>query len=320
MPNLDLSQNDAEAERRSSIYEFVDPFPSIPPALLNAADIMDYAAATGMIRPFDPSPDLFKPASYEIKLGGEYVFTDETGEEQAGRIESGQDFVLESNSIAFLSLEPTFRLPAYIAIRFNLRITHIYQGLLLGTGPLVDPGFRGPLSIPLHNLTDNSYTLRGGETLIWMEFTKLSRPDGVEVADPELPRRGEFVPLPSVKRDLTLRSYLRKADPNRQVRSSIPKAIESAAAAARSAADDATASRTAAEGVQNRIFRVGAATAVGVAIAAVAVIVGLLQLYGDLNSRIDSLEREQSTTTSVPTTTTSLPLTPTSSSPSTGTP
>ena len=59
-------------------------------------------------------------------------------------------FDLAPNSIAFVALEPCFRIPEYMALRFNLKIKHIYKGLLLGTGPLVDPGFSGKLFIPLH--------------------------------------------------------------------------------------------------------------------------------------------------------------------------
>ena len=65
-------------------------------------------------------------------------------------------------------------LPQYIAARFNLHISHVHKGILLGTGPLVDPGFFGNLLIPLHNLTDNNYKFDGGEGIIWVEFTKLS--------------------------------------------------------------------------------------------------------------------------------------------------
>ena len=68
-------------------------------------------------------------------------------------------------------------LPEYIAARFNLHIRHVHKGILLGTGPLVDPGFSGNLLIPLHNLTDNEYKLKGGEGIIWIEFTKLSKHD-----------------------------------------------------------------------------------------------------------------------------------------------
>jgi hypothetical protein len=80
--------------------------------------------------------------------------------------------VLPANPITFVQVEPEFRLPNYIALRFNLRITHVHRGLLLGTGPLVDPGFRGKLLIPMHNLTASDYELATKEALIWIEFTK----------------------------------------------------------------------------------------------------------------------------------------------------
>jgi deoxycytidine triphosphate deaminase len=92
------------------------------------------------------------------------------------QISRGETFVLRRNSIAFVQVEPVFRIPDYIALRFNLKILHVHRGILLGTGPLVDPGFVGNLYIPLHNLTDSDYTFKGGEGLIWMEFTKVSWP------------------------------------------------------------------------------------------------------------------------------------------------
>src|SRR5256885_14069412 len=91
-----------------------------------------------------------------------------------------------------------FRFPDYIAARFNLKIPNVYRGLLLGTGPLVDPGWSGRLSFPLHNLTTNDYEFPGGEEIIWMEFTKLSENDrwlDRSVVSPE--RRGTYHAFPS---------------------------------------------------------------------------------------------------------------------------
>ena len=153
-------------------YYTKDPFPQISPALLNSADIQAYVAKTGMIFPFHEE-DL-KPASYALRLLGDYIYWDKDGKTKIGSIKEGDIFELENDSIAFVSLEPLFHLPYYIAARFNLKIDNVYKGLLLGTGPLVDPGFIGYLSFPLHNLTSNKYTFIGGEVIAWMEFTKLS--------------------------------------------------------------------------------------------------------------------------------------------------
>jgi deoxycytidine triphosphate deaminase len=223
-----FAKSDEEAEKRYQQNKANDPFPEIPPALLNSADIEDYVAITGMIYPFYSDPNFLKPASYEIKLLGKCVYWDEKGDKQVENIEEGKGFVLHRNSIAFVTLEPMFRLPDYIALRFNLKITHVYRGLLLGTGPLVDPGYHQRLSIPLHNLTTNEYTLRGGEGLIWMEFTKISPIKKLSDNENNL-RKGSFVHFPERKNKLKdVEDYLYKADPHRPIRSSIPIEIQKA--------------------------------------------------------------------------------------------
>ena len=67
-------------------------------------------------------------------------------------------------------------MPAYIAGRFNLLIREVYRGLLVGTSPLVDPGFEEYLSVPIHNFTDNIYLFKAGESAVYFEFTKLIGP------------------------------------------------------------------------------------------------------------------------------------------------
>lgn len=172
-----IANNEADAEQRFLLNRAVDPFPDIPPALLNSADILDYVSATGMLYPFDRAK--LKSASYEVNLLGPYVIHDETtGRRRRGILEPGESFTLPKNSIAFMTVEPFFRVPDYIALRHNLKIGHVYKGLLVGTGPLIDPGFVGKIALPLHNLTENDYEFEGGEGIIWVEFTKLSpRPE-----------------------------------------------------------------------------------------------------------------------------------------------
>jgi deoxycytidine triphosphate deaminase len=189
-----------------------------------------------MIHPFHPE-DL-KPASYAFRLEG--LCRDEKGD--LVEIEEGDDFDLKPNSIAFVTLEPYLRLPDYIALRFNLKIKNVYRGLLLGTGPLVDPGFEGRLSIPLHNLTANSYRFRGGDTMIWVEFTKLSPNErwvkhnkDQAPLDPLL-----YEPFPADKYGRTLKKYLEEADQHRVIVSSIPSVFTEASEAAKRANAAAT--------------------------------------------------------------------------------
>ena len=149
----------------------IDPFRRLPPSLLSASHIEAYVRATGMLSIFNRSA--LKSASYEVKLRGEVIYWDEEGVKQCTQVDdTTRVLTLPANSITFVQVEPYFRLPPYIAIRFNLRIHHVHRGLLLGTGPLVDPGFEGRLLIPLHNLTASAYAMDLSEALIWIEFTK----------------------------------------------------------------------------------------------------------------------------------------------------
>lgn len=169
-------------------YLKTDPCDDIKPSLLNSHDIYRYASKGCLVKDFNEKRLL--PAGYQFRFLGKLIYwkPDKDGELERIELDVEQDIpiTLPANSIAYLHVHDEFRMPQYIAARFNLRITHVHQGLLLGTGPIVDPGFWGRILVPLHNLTDNSYSLMGGESLIHIEFTKLSMLDRwKEGADPD---------------------------------------------------------------------------------------------------------------------------------------
>jgi deoxycytidine triphosphate deaminase len=179
-----MSNGGLSAEQRFQIFEDFDPFENIPPALLNAGHIASYAMAAGMIEPFEIS-QLTKPATYLVKVEGECRYRDEEGKlvsfylsrdrQHHNRfLDVRTNVRLAPNSVCYLTLAPTFRMPSYIGARFNLLIRDVYRGLLVGTGPLVDPGFNGRLSIPIHNFTDREYFIDAGEGLVYFEFTKMT--------------------------------------------------------------------------------------------------------------------------------------------------
>lgn len=205
-------------------YKALDPYPKIEPSLLNSADILAYINTTSFIHPFDPK--CLKGASYDVRILGEVIYWDEDGKKQSVVLDKkGKFFDLCPNSIAFVTVEPTFRIPYYLALRFNLKITHIYKGLLLGTGPLVDPGFVGKLSIPLHNLTSNTYRFSAYDELITMEVTKMS---SNVLWNKKSKKRSEKYIKNEIKTNRRVSEYIGKAlqkDGLNTVISSIPKAI-----------------------------------------------------------------------------------------------
>ncbi|RED17720.1 hypothetical protein [Parasphingopyxis lamellibrachiae] len=152
----------------------------IPDTLLSSEDIQTVVKATGAISPFyvgGGRESRLKKAAYEGRIGSKaYIYR--THHQPDVIFDAERDDVLKvpSNSIVFVESDIDFRLPDFLALRFNLQIKHVHRGLLLGTGPLVDPGYWGKLCIPLHNLTDQDYEIEKSEGLIWIEFTKTTLP------------------------------------------------------------------------------------------------------------------------------------------------
>jgi len=221
-----------EAESRATYFRTIDPFPDIPRALLSSEHVMDYIRVTGMLHPVDFSRERgrLKAASYEALPGKKFIRWDDKGQKVICDIKAEEEYELPRNSITFIQIEPKIRLPDYIALRFNLRIKHVHRGLLLGTGPLVDPGFKGDLLIPLHNLTSEPYRIKGNEGLIWIEFTKTSHNPAVAPRPP-----GEFREIERHKTDVRFEAYFERASQNNPIRSSIPIFIKDANDKARQA-------------------------------------------------------------------------------------
>jgi deoxycytidine triphosphate deaminase len=196
-----------------------DPFPSIQPALLNSADIEAYAFRESVFTPFDPKK--LKSASYEIPFEGDVYFW-RSGEKTVCKEELTGDkaFTVKPNEIVFVNPTVVFRLPWYLALRFNLHISLVHRGLLLGTGPLVDPGFEGRLLIPLHNLTSSDVHISPGTGFIWIEVTKLS-PYPVEATKPY-----EYRQFPENKKNRTPLQYFEKANNLQPITSTLRSTTE----------------------------------------------------------------------------------------------
>ena len=261
--DYDFAENDdeAEAKRRAEFFKERDPFPDLPAALLSSEHVSDYVRVTGLLHPFYPTEDRLKPASYEARAQ-RFIRWDDDGRKIITDVKSGDTYELPENSIVFVQIESKIRLPDYIALRFNLRIRHVHRGLLLGTGPLVDPGFGGDLLIPLHNLTSKKYIIKADEGIIWIEFTKTSHNEKEWPA-----RKGRFFPIQGHKTDVPFSIYFERANQNNPIQSSIPSAVKDARELARSA--DASAKKAVRT---NRLFA-------GIGVLAIAgLMIGLVNL------------------------------------------
>src|SRR6266849_1004435 len=110
-----------------------------------------------------------RPAAYTLRIGDRYV--DSNG--KPGVLdEKTPYFEMEPNSIVYVSTYEKLDLPYYIAARFNLRVKWVYKGILLGTGPQVEPGYCGYLSCPLYNLTNSPIRITYREDFATIDFER----------------------------------------------------------------------------------------------------------------------------------------------------
>jgi deoxycytidine triphosphate deaminase len=291
-------------EDRYAEFKEYDPFPSIPDSLLNSHDIVRYVFTTGMIDPF--IPENLEGAVYKCNFSGYYKYWDDKHMPQEGNLDKSGELLLRHNSISFLEIEPTFQIPSYIVLRFNLKVQHVYKGLLLGTGPIVDPGFVGKLYIPLHNLTSNDYIIKKDALLICVEFTKLSKHDyrNLTKKKEQIANDLDFSNIPVIvnsfeaSRDFDF--YLRKAliidDLFRKTRtdeisvgSSIPETILEARVNAGKSEENAKKAEESAIKAEEKVNRFGWIALIVTFLTIGGLVFTIYSLIDGVNARIDNI-------------------------------
>jgi len=103
--------------------------------------------------------------------------------QEAGDL-NGRFYLVKKHSLVYIKLRQELRIPYYFIGRHNLKITYVYQGLLLGTGPQVDPGYVGHLIIPLHNLTTRDVRIYVDKSFVSVDFVRTT-PMHFDQGDPK---------------------------------------------------------------------------------------------------------------------------------------
>jgi dCTP deaminase len=131
------------------------------------------AISTGLfsLEPFESRS--LQPASYDLRVG-KYAFTSSLREKmdvsQKGilRIEPGEFAVVET-------LE-TLKFGNQIAAQLGLRSEFARQGLMMLSGPQIDPGFNGVLIVRLINMAPTTIVLTYGTPFLTTQFFDLQYP------------------------------------------------------------------------------------------------------------------------------------------------
>lgn len=99
---------------------------------------------------------------------------------------STSSLVLPPNSLTFVTIYEKFNLLRDIMARFNLKSVFVHKGLLLGGGPIIDPGYHSSLLVPLHNFSSIPITLNWREPLLKVEFSRTLNPDETKMDNIEV--------------------------------------------------------------------------------------------------------------------------------------
>lgn len=157
---------------------------TIPSGMLSSPHIAYCIKKYGIIENYEKS--CLGPATYHMRLGGK-ILTWKDGKKVEYLLGMAEDknkniftkVELEPNSLTFVTTIEKFNLPKDIIARFNLKSQWVHEGLLLGTGPIVDPELNAHLLIPLHNFSSKIVTLDYAAKLISVEFTKTLNPNDI---------------------------------------------------------------------------------------------------------------------------------------------
>src|SRR5208282_731933 len=126
------------------------------------------------IAPFDD--EMLQPASYDLKVGKFAATAPRNGDNPVIDLEAERVLVVLGYAPAVIYTLEELDLPLNIAGRFGIKSSLSRRGLFASVGTQVDPGFQGPLSVSLMNMTSNAVALNYGESFVTLELEWLKTP------------------------------------------------------------------------------------------------------------------------------------------------
>lgn len=122
-----------------------------------------------VITPFNE--ESLEPATYDIRVGAMAAVTTET---HPLDLRDKKVLTIEPGAMALLESLEVFTLSPRIAGRIGPKSRLMRSGILVSTGPQIDPGFHGRLTVNLINLSPRTFVLEYGEEFLSIEFHHLS--------------------------------------------------------------------------------------------------------------------------------------------------
>ncbi len=123
---------------------------------------------------FDETSQI-KPASIDLRLGSKVIKT--AAETKVINLkETGEYLTIEGSEFVAVQTYERIELSNKISARFGLRSYFTRKGLLMFSGPQIDPGYKGILTVSLFNASNRAITIRYKEQFCTVEFSKIDTP------------------------------------------------------------------------------------------------------------------------------------------------
>lgn len=177
--------------------------------VLSDRDIEAVQLLRDLIKPW--TPELLKPASYDLRLGPEFIrfndrpdhvidLSDPTGDDgERCMVNALGEFEIEPGEFVLAQTIERVNIPGHLVARVEGKSTTGRSGLLVHvTAGYIDPGFRGHITLELANLRGSTIRVREYQKIAQLSLLKLSSvardlyrgryqdADGVEAAKPEV--------------------------------------------------------------------------------------------------------------------------------------
>lgn len=114
------------------------------------------------------------PINYDLRLGKQcYIGYSNKKKSGQKNLREGESVKIPSNGILFFETKEQIIMPKDLSARLSLKMSLVANGLFMPVQGPIAPGFKNHLYGMLYNLSDDSITLREGESIVSIEFYKI---------------------------------------------------------------------------------------------------------------------------------------------------
>lgn len=113
--------------------------------------------------------------SYDLRMGDQYYYYKKNDGDTVNisYLDKGESLEIPPNSICYVMTEEKVNMPQDLTASISLSFGLIKRGVMLAAQPPYDPGYHGKTVALLHNLSNKTVTIKRGEHILNIVFTKL---------------------------------------------------------------------------------------------------------------------------------------------------